>query len=113
MILKFEILVTTVGVVTRLLARQLGILGRFFAGKRGLTFPQSAQASYGAQPTFCSVGTGDAFTWVMWPVGKVDHVPLLITELRNVGTIPPFPHMHSWRVQEQHAQYSSLFSELQ
>jgi len=78
---------SSVGTVTRLLARQRRICGPIPGRGQTSLVVKTMQAESGAHPTTYPVGTGkggEALTpWVKWPEHETDHSPSSRAEAKN------------------------------
>jgi hypothetical protein len=59
--------------------------------------PYTVQTGSGAHPAFYPMGTGGQFSQgVKQPGHEADNSSPSSAEIKNVGAIPPLPHMSSW-----------------
>jgi hypothetical protein len=62
----------------------------------GFSLLQSVQTSSGAHPASYPVSTG-ALSPGVWRLGcEADHSHSSSADVKNVGVMPPLPHMFSW-----------------
>jgi hypothetical protein len=71
---------------------------RFPERTRDFSLFQVVQTISGVHTTSYSMGTVDTFPGEMGPGREIDHSLPSSVEVKNVGAMPPLPHMSLWRV---------------